>query len=84
MDGKRVLKSLKTDDVFLAVHRLHQALAVTFGQKEQSTNKTTDTTIQPANEQTKTIQPERSVYRYHPLQLWQHHPIPPTRIDCRD
>lgn len=59
--GKRVLKSLKTDDVFLAVHRLRQALAVTSGQKEQSKNKTTDTTIQPVDEDTNTIQPEKTV-----------------------
>ena len=59
VDGKRVLKSLKTDDVFLAVHRLRQALAVTSGQKEQSKNKTTDTIIQSESEQVKAIQSKR-------------------------
>lgn len=61
VDGKRVLKSLKTDDVFLAVHRLRQALAVVSGQKEQSKNKTTDTIFQPTSEHTNTIQPEKTV-----------------------
>ena len=61
VDGKRVLKSLKTDDVFLAVHRLRQALAVTSGQKEQSKNKTTDTIFQPTSEHINQIQSEYPV-----------------------
>ena len=36
--GKRVVKSLKTDDVFLAEHRLRQAPAVTSGQVVKSSN----------------------------------------------
>ncbi len=58
VDGKRVLKSLKTDDVFLAVHRLRQTLAVTTNQKQQSKKKITDTIFQPTSEHINQIQLE--------------------------